>query len=67
MEPGPIPNLNGICTSLDQCTCCVAGSYVTCDHLQIGIFFLDHLQTVQYVLGMTVCGIQYDDINLGCY
>ena len=59
--------LNRICAGLDQGTGSITGSHVTCDYLQIGIFFLDHLQAVQYVLGMTMCGIQYNNINLGCY
>jgi len=38
--------LNRICAGLDQGTGSIASSHVTCDNLQIRIFFLDHLQAV---------------------
>ena len=58
-------NFNCISSGINQCLCSSTGCNVSGDNLQIRVFCLDLLYGFQNVFGMTVCGIDNDDIDMG--
>ena len=56
---------NCISSGINQCLCSSTGCNVSGDNLQIRVFCLDLLYGFQNVFGMTVCGIDNDDIDMG--
>ena len=57
-------NLDSIHASLDESFGCFAGCYITCDDLQIRISFLDHSDTAQYILRMSMSRIENNHIHM---
>ena len=63
---GSDTDLYRVSPCLDQCLGSGCGCHIAGNHLQIRVSFLDHLQTGQNVLGMTMGTVQNHYVNLRC-